>query len=274
MPANITFLLVEGPHDAEFMARLLAMRGFSQKKKVSEIPDIYRRLIPKDYPAMNEKGKEAPLTDPHPVPRFYENAGRWVFILIGGGSKAPQTLAKALRTSRLAGFSVDAIGVILDQDLEAAPEEARDKFIVEFAKEQDLPLEVGFNLTPGAVVKGPPSLGLFVLPDNQNTGALEDLLLQCGEVHYKSLMDKALAFRDDALANAGLTPMDFKDYGPKDGLKEISKKKKAWVSTMGAILMPSVAIQNSIRENRWLEGDTLALPTIRNVQKFLDDLIA
>ncbi len=53
MPANITFLLVEGPHDAEFMARLLKLRGFEQRKTVSAIPDLYRKLIPKDYPVVS-----------------------------------------------------------------------------------------------------------------------------------------------------------------------------------------------------------------------------
>lgn len=274
MPANITFLLVEGPHDAEFMARLLKLRGFEQRKTVSGIPERYQKLIPKDYPAKNEKGKEVPLTDPHPVPRFYQNAERWLFILIGGGSKSAQTLAKALRISKLAGFDVDAIGVILDQDLEATPEEARDKFIAEFTKEQDLPIVVDFDFAPGTFVQGPPRLGLFVLPDNSQTGALEDLLLECGEVQYKSLKDKALSFRDDALGNAGLTAEDLADYGMQGGQKHISKQKKAWVSAMGAVLMPSTAIQNTIRENRWLEDRALALPRIQAVQKFIDALIA
>ena len=274
MPAPITFLLVEGPHDAEFMARLLKGRGFEQRKSVSAIPELYRKLIPKDYPAKNENGKEVPLTDPHPVPRFYQNAGSWVFILIGGGSKSAHTLAKALRTSRLAGFDVDSIGVILDQDLEARPEEARDTFIAEFAKEQDLPFPVDFNIKPGTLIQGPPRLGLFVLPDNSQPGALEDLLLECGEVQYKALKDKALSFRDDALENAGLTADDLALYGKPGGLKEISRQKKAWVGAMGAVLMPSMAIQNSIRDNRWLAGEALALPRIQNVGRFIEDLLA
>jgi hypothetical protein len=277
MPVNITFLVVEGPHDAEFMARLLPRQKFEQRKKLSEIPEPYRKLIPKDYPAKDKNGKEVPLTDPHPVPRFYQNGKdteRWVFILIGGGSKSAQTLAKALRTSRLAGFNVDAIGVILDQDLETTPEEARDKFIEEFTREQDLPITVDFNFAPGTLVQGTPRLGLFVLPDNGQPGALEDLLLECGEVQYKSLKDKALFFRDDALGNAALTAADLAEYGKLGGQKNISKKKKAWVSVMGAVLMPSVAIQNSIRENRWVEDEALKLPRIQAVQTFIGNLIA
>lgn len=274
MAENITFLLVEGPHDAEFVARLLKLRDFEQRKTISSIPELYRKLIPKDYPARDDNGKEVPLTDPHPVPRFYQNSDRWLFILIGGGSKSAQTLAKALRTSRIAGFSANAIGVILDQDLEATPDEARDKFIAEFAKEQDLPEPLDFRVTPGSVNHGSPRVGLFVLPDNKNTGALEDLLLECGEEQYKALKDQALSYRDNALANADLTSEDLSSYGKPEGDKHISKKKKAWVGAMGAILMPSAAIQNSIRENRWLEGAALNLPNIKAIAKFIDDLIA
>lgn len=274
MTANVTILLVEGPHDAEFMARLLTLRGFEQKKKVAAIPDRYQRLIPRDYPAKDENGKEGCLGDPHPVPRFYQEGARWVFILIGGGSKSAHTLAKALRTSRLAGFKVDAIGVILDQDLDATSEEARDKFITEIGKEEDLPVVVDFGFAPGTVMQGEPRLGLFVLPDNSQTGALEDLLLECGEVQFKELKERARSFRDDALENSGLTAQDLKDYGEKGGLKEISKLKKAWVSAMGAVLMPSVAIQNCIRENRWLEGDALELPSVKKLRQFIDDLLA
>lgn len=256
------------------MARLLKLRGFEQKKTVSSIPEIYRKLIPKDYPAKDENGKELPLTDPHPVPRFYQNGDRWLFILIGGGSKSAQTLAKALRTSRIAGFIVDAIGVILDQDLKDTPVGARDQFIADFKQQQDLPMQLNLEITPGSVNPGSPCLGLFVLPDNLNTGALEDLLLDCGEKQYKALKDKAQSFRDDAFANAGLKQEDLASYGKPDGQKHISKKKKAWVSAMGAVLTPSAAIQNSIRENRWLEDEALKLPRILSLQKFLDDLIA
>jgi len=92
--------------------------------------------------------------------------------------------------------------------------------------------------------------------------------------HYKELKDLALAFRDHALASGQLNAAEMEEYGLQDGQKYISKKKKAWVSAMGAILVPAAAIQNSIRKNRWLEGPALDLPRIKAVQKFLDDLIA
>lgn len=270
MPANITFLLVEGPHDAEFMARLLKLRGFKQRTTLSAIPGHFQKLFPSDFPAT----EDTPLTDRHPVPGFYQNAGQWLVMLIGGGSKAAMTLGMALKRSRIAGFVPDAVGVMVDQDQDATPEAARDRFTAEYGKEEDLPVSLDFTIQPGTVTEATPRCGLFVLPDNHHTGALEDLLLECGEENYKALKDKAQTFRDDTLTNAQLTAEDLKEYGEPGGQKHISKQKKAWVSAMGAILVPAAAIQNSIRKNRWLEGAALNLPRIQAVQRFLDDLIA
>lgn len=275
MSTQTTFLLVEGPHDAEFIARLLKLKGFEQKKTLSAIPEQYRKLVPKDYPTKDENGNEAPLTEPHPVPRFYQSERGWVFILVGGGSKSAKTLAKALRVAGLNGFTPEAVGVVLDQDLEDTPVKARDLFITEFSKERDVPLNLDFKILPGTLaVMESTRVGLFILPDNQNTGALEDLLLECGEENYKELKRLALTFRDDALANGQLTADDLRSYGQPGGQKHTSKRKKAWVGAMGAILVPAAAIQNSIRDNRWLEGPALDLPRVKALQKFLDDLIA
>ncbi len=270
MPVNTIFLLVEGPHDAEFMARLLKQWGFEQRIRLSAIPPRFHDLFPANYPAT----EATPLIERHPVPGFYQNTHQWLVMLIGGGSKSAITLAAGLRSARIAEFTPDAIGVFVDQDQDATPEDARDRFIDEFNKEEDLPVTLNFKIQPGTVVQDQRRVGLFVLPDNHNTGALEDLLLECGEKNYKALRDKALTFRDDTLANAQLTADDLREYGQPARQKHISKQKKAWVSAMGAILVPAAAIQNSIRKNRWLEGDALKLPRIQAVQKFLHDLIS
>jgi hypothetical protein len=70
-----------------------------------------------------------------------------------------------------------------------------------------------------------------------------------------------------------LLPQDTASYGESGGQKDISKRKKAWVSAMGSILVPAAAIQNSIRENRWVDGDALELPSVRTIAEFLDNLI-
>lgn len=270
MPANTTFLLVEGPHDAEFMARLLQLRGFQQRKRLNEVEPRFHKMFPRHYP----QDDSTPLTDRHPVPLFYQSEGRWLVIVVGGGSKSAATLAAALRSARLAGFGPDAVGVILDQDLDATPVQARDRFAADFAKEKDLPVALELNLTPGTVVAGAPRLGLYVLPDNQNAGTLEDLLLECAEQSYPALKIQAKGYRDEALSNAELNTADREVYGLSGSKKEGSMLKKAWVSAMGAILVPAAAIQNSIRLNRWLEGTALDLGRIRALQRFLDDLIA
>lgn len=270
MPANTIFLLVEGPHDAEFMARLLTARGFEQRIRMTEIEARFHRLFPARYPATDN----TPLINRHPVPGFYQSGVRWLVILVGGGSQSAITLGNALRSARLGGFDPDAIGVVLDQDLDPTPKEAQERFIAEFTKERDLPVTLDFNLAPGSVASGTPRLGLYVLPDNQHVGALEDLLLDCAEENYPALKAAAEAYREDVLTSGGLTGDDLKEYGAPGGPKHVSKRKKAWISAMGAILVPAAAIQNSIRKNRWLEGKALELVRIKDLRNFLDLLIA
>lgn len=269
MTASMIFLLVEGRHDAEFMARLLKLRGFEIRDKLSAIPKHFHKLFPDCFPA-NDKTR---LTQPHPVPGFYEAEGKWLVMLIGGGGEAALRLRNALRTAGMNGFPPDAIGVVIDQDQFPTSVDARDAFILECQKTEGLPGGINLRSTPGIVVDGSPRTGLFVLPDNLHTGALEDILLQCGETNYKQLKDRALAFRDEALTDCGLLPQDTASYGESRGQKDISKRKKAWVSAMGSILVPAAAIQISIRDNRWVAGDALELPCVKALAEFLAKLI-
>lgn len=85
---------------------------------------------------------------------------------------------------------------------------------------------------------------LCELPDNNNTGALEDLLLECGDVNYKDLKDLAMKFRDDARAETALVEELRCEYGANGGQKHASKCKKTWVRAMGAVLVPVAVIQN------------------------------
>lgn len=57
---------------------------------------------------------------------------------------------------------------------------ARDAFIIECQRKEGLPGGIDLRSTPGVVLDGLPRTGLFVLPDNQRIGALEDVLLECG----------------------------------------------------------------------------------------------
>lgn len=270
MGAPLIFLLVEGRHDAEFLARLLALKGFIRRSKLSQLPENLRQLIPNKFPATDK----ARLTDPHPVPGFFQTADQWLAMLVGGGGESAPRLRNALRTATKEGFPPDSVGVFIDQDQFPAPEDSRDAFIQECHKNDGLPGGLDFSIKPGAVLEGSPRRGLFVLPDNSATGALEDILLECGEANYPLLKERAKDFRDDALANCNLSEADLKDYGVPGGQKHISKQKKAWISAMGAVLIPSAAIQNSIRENRWLEGGSLQLERVKAISGFLDKLVA
>lgn len=272
MHPDTTFILVEGPHDAQFIYRLLKLVGYKMKVKINDLPKPFPDLVPTTFPV----SEDANLDQRHPVPNFYycrENK-RWVVLLVGGGSKAPCTLANGLHVTARSGFMPTAIGVFIDQDLKPDPNHSINEFLDGWSKLGDLPIKASFSRTAGEITATHPRLGIYVLPDNEKPGALEDLLIECGETNYSQLMTLAKNYRDQAFSEGGLTHSDLKKHGSVEGDKWMSQQKKAWIGAVGSILRPGTAIQNSIQDNRWLEKESLDLPRIQSIRDFLDRLIS
>jgi hypothetical protein len=114
----------------------------------------------------------------------------------------------------------------------------------------------------GEVANVKPLFGIFVLPDNQHQGTLEDILLETAEINYAHLSSAAKAY---------IESIDSGKFGKHD-LDEFKKpagQKKARLSSMASILKPGKAIQNSIQDNRWLEGEAQNLPAVKAISTFL-----
>ena len=86
-------LIVEGPHDAAFLARLLKTAGYQRVKEILDLPNEWRNLVPKAFP---KSGRG--IDQPHEVPQFHSSgAGDLVTIFISGGdTKLPESFAAAL----------------------------------------------------------------------------------------------------------------------------------------------------------------------------------
>lgn len=106
-----------------------------------------------------------------------------------------------------------------------------------------------------------------MLPDNQTQGTLEDLLIECGEAAYPTLLPTARAHVQQALEDATLSASDTED------LKSRAGKNKAIVGTVASVLRPGKAVQVSIQDNKWLRGENLNLVRINAVQDFLVRLL-
>ncbi|MFM8332363.1 MAG: DUF3226 domain-containing protein [Candidatus Methylumidiphilus sp.] len=251
------YLVVEGPHDVEFVYRLLRPLGLRRKRKVDEVDASIARLIPKEYPPDGDLQKRMS------TPLFLQSNTHAIAIQNAtGDSQLTLKLEEAVAMLGLSGIVLSSLGILLDSDTKTL---AASRY---FDIRQDMK-KMGFALPekPGDVALGPPRIGAFVLPDNASAGTLEDLLLDSANVVYPNLLDSAISHIDTALTNPDLLPVDLEDFNKPAG------RKKAIIGAMASILKPGKAVQVSIQDNRWLKDKkALELPRIKSVQAFLKTL--
>lgn len=228
-----------------------------------ELAPFWTPLLPTAWPA--PKGS-TDLLKRVPVPVFFQSQDVSAAIDSADGvSELLRSTANTRSTGELPGGDVlHAIGVVLDSD---ADESAMARFtaIAKGLAAEKFPLAPA----PGQVVAGPPRLGIFVLPDNAVAGTLEDLLIECAEKQYPELLASARTHVESV--NAEVPPYDKRDM--VDFLKPAGRRK-AIVGSIGSVLRPGKAIQMSIQDNRWVDGDALELPRLKTFRAFVDALLA
>ncbi|QDV11816.1 hypothetical protein CA51_16920 [Rosistilla oblonga] len=248
------YLVVEGPHDIEFAYRLLAPYGLERVRLEAELDPFFQPLVPTTFPHNGD------LQARVPVPLFMQSNSHAIALHSAlGDTRLAQTIeesAFSIDYSQLAG-----IGIILDTDKEVAVTTRYAGLKEEFARNS-------FNLPaiPGTISADEQRVGVFVLPDNQSEGNLEDLLLQCAESTFPKLLESARKHVDFARDDTS-----FVDKKRED-LSKSAKYNKAVVGSIANTLRPGRAVQASIQDNVWLRGNNLSLPRIKAVQTFLVDL--
>jgi hypothetical protein len=107
----------------------------------------------------------------------------------------------------------------------------------------------------------PPRTGIYVLPDNQQQGVLDNLLCECGNVVYPEVMNCGLAYLN------GLSEEHKNHWGPFDD-------KKALVATVVSVLKPGKTNTTSIADNNWVSEQTQQqVPALANFIEFLSQLL-
>jgi hypothetical protein len=44
------YLVIEGPHDVEFIGRFLKLKGFSRVRMMSDLDEFWQFLVPREFP--------------------------------------------------------------------------------------------------------------------------------------------------------------------------------------------------------------------------------
>jgi hypothetical protein len=259
------YFAVEGPHDVEFVARFLKLHGLKRIQHKDQLAPFWVPVLPTTWPS--PRGS-TDLMKRVAVPAFFQNEAVSVSVAIDAVTGDSQLLSSAVNVrstvNQPGADELHAIGIVLDSDQKVSASERFARLSKELAAKQ-LPLAVA----PGRVVEGPPRLGIFVLPDNVSAGTLEDLLIECAEKQYPQLLASARSHVDSVKA-------EVPPYA-KDDLVDFLKpagRLKAVVGSIGSVLRPGKAIQMSIQDNRWVDGEALELPRVKMFREFVDALLA
>jgi hypothetical protein len=252
------YLVVEGPHDVEFVARLLKVYHFDRVRLQRDLEPFWTRLVPEKFPPDGDLLKRVP------VPTFFQNPTHSIAIHAATGIS---NLVSRLELSYAAldHELIASYGLILDAD--NTDETPQQRFEDLIAKLRQTNIGLPYPARPGEVTATQPAVGVYILPDNHNSGTLEDILLAGAEVNYSQMVVAAKQY---------LQAIDYKRLAGED-LREFHRpagRKKAHVSSIAGIFKPGRAIQTSIQDNRWLDGDAMQLPIVREVDKFLANLLA
>jgi len=251
---RLAYLVVEGQPDVALIARLMKSWGIAPVRHKSKLESFWHPVIPRIFPVDDDLLKRVP------VPGFFESSTHSIAIHAAGGLRR---LVETLDETRavLDHARIASYGFLLDaDDTSQTPQRRFDKLIGELkARQIDLP----WPDNPGDVAGDSPSFGVFILPDNQNAGTLENILLQGGEANYTNL---ATAARDyiDGIDRSQRQAQDLEEFNKPVGAL------KARIGSMASVLRPGRAIQVSIEDNRWLDGDW---PSIRSIRNFLAKLL-
>ncbi|MDX1970229.1 MAG: DUF3226 domain-containing protein [Planctomycetaceae bacterium] len=248
------YLVVEGPHDTEFVTRLLRPFGLRTVQRKTELDAFFLDLIPTSYPPDDDLLKRVP------VPRFLKGPTHTVAVYASGGdSRVVPSIEEGLLI--LEKDDLAGVGFMLDADSEISP-------AVRYSMARNQLRERGLHFPedPGVVQGVSPRYGGFVLPDNQSSGTLEDILLECAAQSYSDLLSFATCYVDAAMQDRSLDAVDLQDVRKPAG------KNKAVVGSIAGILRPGKAVQVSLHDNRWLAEQALKLPRVQAVQDFLKSL--
>ncbi|MEO7331307.1 MAG: DUF3226 domain-containing protein [Minicystis sp.] len=249
------YVIVEGPHDLEFVARFLKPHGLSRVTRLSKLDEYWIKLIPKQFPYEDDLARRMP------VPVFFHGDNIAVAIGVAGGDS--RIVSHLEETFAVLSERPSAIGMVLDADVDDTPRRRFDSILSDLTK---LGLLASLPSDPGQVTSSAPRVGIFVLPDNVSQGTLESLLIECAALNYPALLAAASNFVG-SVQPAAFAAKDMEEFVKNAGMA------KATVSCVASVLKPGKAVQNSLQDNRWIHGRTLDLPRIAAFGGFIRELL-
>jgi hypothetical protein len=265
--SRFIYILSEGVHDVAFLSRVLKhAHGGSKIDLKSKLDEQRQRWINSFKWPVGENIDRLSV----PAPKFVHIAASDTLIGLRnaeGISRLKSTLEDDFDVLDKCEALPDTVGVFLDSDKE--PQEARFNKLSEELQKVSIPsgpLQLPARLA--LLGTGTPRVGIFAFPAPETEGALEDLLLELGQVPYRELCERAKKYVSEWHAQVGSdTHKDWKDLKGQSGLK------KATLATATAVLKPGRGAVATIEDNRWIGDATINQPLLAPCLAFLNDLL-
>jgi hypothetical protein len=243
-------IVVEGPHDAAFIGRLLAENGLTKVRLRNSVDDYWAPLIPTQFPA-NPQGR---LDHVVRFPDIYETADPHltsVAIAVAGGDSRliPEVQAslEILDVALLGGVALvsDADDIGVDARFQRL-NDGLNRVNAESVADELRGFPLILPPAAGSVSAGAPRVGIHIFPDNKHEGTLERVLLECGKTSYAPYCDPAIEFVNTIDASR---PQNVAEL---ENLRAGSGRDKAAAATVGGILFPGSSLAVSIEQGSWL----------------------
>lgn len=241
------YFIVEGHHDIAAIGRVLKYYHFKKIRLMSELDEYWKRTVPNKYPHNDN------LLERMPVPEFFKSNDISLAIISANNKDQIPGRFRATK-SNIDADKLVAVGLFCDADLDFAKECCSNlsSCIVDPWFEV---LEI-----PGQVYGECPRIGVYVFPDNNTRGTLEDVLLRGAEVAYPTLLSYAREYVEKV-------EHCYKSlWRGADGQKVI-------VGCVGNILSPGKSNQVIIQDNDWISEKTLNIEPIKALNDFICNLL-
>ena len=260
------YILVEGQQDVLFLGRILQTIGVSDVRNVDDISSVWAPLVNTgrltEHRGLIDAGRQG--LDIHQLFNgvcFQTGTHSLVVRKVGGRGREFRRNLESINSLLDGGLaSLIAVGLVPDADdnpkgVRQSCEAALRAVGLTVPQDQD-------NLHFAQ-----PNTGIYALPRPTETGAVEDLMLDCAQSVYPTLHDGALAFIDSIdKALPSFTPEDLAEINGPRG------RVKAAVGCISSFLKPGSTVQVSILKDRWVSPTTITLPRINAILTFLKDL--
>ncbi|MEG1311522.1 MAG: DUF3226 domain-containing protein [Romboutsia sp.] len=261
---NHYLFIVEGAHDVSLVSSILRVLKFRCIKDITHIIPPFNNLLMDRFPL--EKNS---LDLYNKIPTFYAKENKNICIISADGEmKLIKALDNAISKFRLEELDdLTKVIIFCDGDLKNREDKISELIRLSFPKGNDLEinkekLRDGFlSLKYVEIINI--EMEFFVMPNNKDSGRLEQILIEAIKLVDKELLEDVDIF----LSNV---PKEYKTKWSESN----SKFDKTRISCVGNVKNPASSMGSLIGSSKWITSDTVKnCKLLGGIYKYIENVV-